>query len=151
GSKSGKRRKSKKRRVPHDLTHPVPLVSESEHSSSPPRKLAGSGGKSTLGPLAVQADHPEEAAAFWCRCCPGFDLMRPCVVAVHGWFCFYILVYVWPVRDVCLAPVRALGCLIIFVSRWPCGHDKVAHHVLNDRLSYPVVSGIRVGGRWRPD
>src|SRR5205807_3843628 len=53
GSKSGKRRKSKKRRVQRDLTHPVPLVSESEHSSSPPRKLAGSGGRTTEGPPAL--------------------------------------------------------------------------------------------------
>src|SRR5437879_230393 len=65
GSKSGKRRKSKKRRVQHDLTHPVPLVSESEHSSAPPRKLAGSGGKSTLGRPAVRGGKPQEATTLW--------------------------------------------------------------------------------------
>src|SRR5437660_182856 len=47
-SSSGKRRKSKKRWVQRDLTHPVPLVPESDGSSSPPRKQAGSGGPSTL-------------------------------------------------------------------------------------------------------
>src|SRR5207302_10602415 len=81
GSKSGKRRKSKKRRVQHDLTYPVPLVSESEHSSSPPRKLAGSGGKSTVGPPAVPEDHPEEATTFWCRSCRGDARLLPFVAA----------------------------------------------------------------------
>ena len=81
GSKSGKRRKTKKRRVQHDLTYPVPLVSESEHSSSPPRKLAGSGGKSTLGPPAVPEDHPEEATTFWCRSCRGDARLFPFVAA----------------------------------------------------------------------
>src|SRR5207302_8557901 len=77
GSKSGKRRKSKKRWVQHDLTHLVPLVSESEHSSSPPRKLAGSGERSTLGLPAVPEDDPEEAAAFWCRSGHGYALRLP--------------------------------------------------------------------------
>ena len=27
------------------------------------------------------------------------------------------------------------GLLDGFVSRWPCGHDTVAHHVLSRRLS----------------
>src|SRR5207253_2283894 len=79
-SLSGERRKSKKRRVQRDLTHPVPLVPESDDSSSPPRKQAGSGGPSTLaavvelppariawgpwrysGPCQVSTDGPADA------------------------------------------------------------------------------------------
>ena len=77
----GKRTKSKKRRVKHDLTHPVPLVPESEGSPSPPRKQAGSGGGSTVGPPAEPEDQEEETAAFWCDTCGGYARLLPFVAA----------------------------------------------------------------------
>src|SRR5437899_1915670 len=76
GSSSGKRRKSKKRRVQRDLTHPVPLVPESDDSSSPPRKQAGSGGPSTL---AAVVELPPARAPWGAWRCSG-----PCRASTDG-------------------------------------------------------------------
>src|SRR5207237_8167972 len=76
GSSSGKMRKSKKRRVKRDLTHPVPLVPESEDSSSPPRKQAGSGGPSTL---AAVVELPPARAPWGAWRCSG-----PCRASTDG-------------------------------------------------------------------
>src|SRR5437899_2147716 len=75
-SSSGKRRKSKKRRVQRDLTHLVPLVPESDGSSSPPRKQVGSGGPRTLA--AVVELLPARAACGAWRC------SGPCRTSTDG-------------------------------------------------------------------
>ena len=54
-------------------------------------------------------------------------------VGAHGWFDFYFVLrgFCWG----CLSRGgEGAGLLDGFVSRWPCGHHTVAHHVLNCRL-----------------
>ena len=48
------------------------------------------------------------------------------------WFIFVLRGTCWG----CLSrDEEGAGLLDGFVSRWPCGHDTVAHHVLSRRLS----------------
>src|SRR5207302_4719669 len=96
-SSSGKRRKSKKRRVQRDLPHLVPLVPESDDSSSPPRKQAGSGGPSTL---AAVVELPPARIPWGAWRCSGacrasmdgpadaFSLQDPCAMSVGDGGCW---------------------------------------------------------------
>ena len=73
-------------------------------------------------------------------CCPVVGLVYAWMeVGLRGHVWVPVVVFIFVLRGTCWGCLshggEGAGLFDGFVSRWPCGHDTVAHHVLNRRLS----------------